>query len=121
MTFAAVCAILIGVAMVCQWSLSIIKGQVAGPEAGYVAGRGATEMGFHYAAEFITAAALVAGGLGLLLGSAWAMTVYLIAMGMLLYTLVNSPGYFAQQRQWAMVGMFGVFLILALASLGLVL
>ena len=121
MIFAAVCAILIGVVMVGQWSLSIVKGQVAGPEAAYAAGRGAVEMGFHYAAEFVTAAALVAGGLGLLLGSAWAMTVYLVAVGMLLYTLVNSPGYFAQQRQWGMVGMFGALLILSLVSLGLVL
>ena len=43
--------------------------------------------------------------------------VYLVAVGMLLYTVVNSPGYFAQRREWPMVGMFGVIFILALVSL----
>lgn len=78
-------------------------------------------MGFHYVAEFVTAVALVVGGLGLLFGWAWAMTEYLIAMGMLIYTVINSPGYFAQQRQWAMVGMFAGLMILSLVSLGLAL
>jgi len=41
-------------------------------------------------------------------------------MGMLLYAVINSPGYFAEKRQWPMVGMFAVLLILALVSLGLV-
>jgi len=34
---------------------------------------------------------------------------------MLLYTLIVSPGYFAQKGQWAFVGMFAVILVLALA------
>ncbi len=39
---------------------------------------------------------------------------------MLLYTVIVSPGYFAQKREWPMVGMFAVLLALALVSLGLV-
>lgn len=72
---------------------------------------------FHWAAEFITALALLAGGVGLLLGWTWGVGVYLISMGMLLYAVVNSSGYFAQKREWPMVGMFAVLLILALISL----
>jgi len=41
-------------------------------------------------------------------------------MGMLLYAVINSSGYFAEKRKWPMVGMFAVLLILALVSLGLV-
>lgn len=37
-----------------------------------------------------------------------------------LYTGVNSPGYFAQRKEWPMVWMFGVLLALVLASLALV-
>jgi hypothetical protein len=76
---------------------------------------------FHWAAEFLTAIALVVGGLALLMDWPWALPLYLVAMGMLLYSLINSPGYFAQLRQWPMVALFGVMFVLALVSLILVL
>lgn len=120
MTFAALYAIFVGVAMIGQWLFSVAKKQVPGPEAGPIVGRGSVEMLFHLAAEFITAIALLAGGLGLLLDWAWGLNVYLISMGMLLYAVINSAGYFAQKREWPMVGMFAVLLIFALISLGLI-
>ena len=107
--------------MVGQWTLSSLRRDVPGPDTGYEAGRGSIEMRFHLAAEFATALALMAGGVGMLAGWAWALPVYLIATGMLIYTVINSPGYFAQQGQWAPVAMFALVLVLALASLGLVL
>ena len=121
MTFVAIFAIATGFLMVAQWTLTIVRGDVAGPDAGYAAGRGPIEMRFHWAAEFATALALLAGGVGLLAGWAWAPPAYLVAMGMFLYTIINSPGYFAQQGQWAPVVMFALLLLLALVSLGLVL
>ena len=121
MVFSAVFAIAFGILMVVQWTLTILRRDVPGPEAGYTAGRGPIEMRFHWAAEFATALTLVAGGLGLLAAAVWALPVYLVAVGMLIYTVMNSPGYFAQQGQWAPVAMFGLLLALALVSLGLVL
>ena len=41
-------------------------------------------------------------------------------MGMLLYTVIVSPGYFAEKGQWAFVGMFAVIVLLALVSIVLV-
>jgi hypothetical protein len=41
----------------------------------------------------------------------------MLALGMLSYTLIQSPGYFAQQQVWALVGMFAVLLALALIGL----
>jgi hypothetical protein len=76
-------------------------------------------MGFHWAAEFATALALVTGGLGLVAGWAWAFPVYLVVTGMLDHTVINSPGDFAQQRQWAAVAMSGLLLVVALVSLAL--
>lgn len=114
MVFPAVIALAIGLLMVGQWVFFLLSGQV--PEL-------KTEpraIRFHLAAEFLTAGALVAAGLGLLLGAGWGRSLYLVAAGMLLYTLVNSPGYFAQRGQWALVGMFAVLLVLALAGLALV-
>ncbi len=114
MTFAAVYAVVVGLGMIGQWAYSLATKQV--PEL-------ATEpfrIRFHLAAEFVTAIALIVGGLGLLTERSWGQDVYLIAMGMLLYTVIVSPGYFAQKGEWPMVGVFAVVLILALVSLGLV-
>jgi hypothetical protein len=35
---------------------------------------------------------------------------------MLVYSVIASPGYFAQQGQWALVAMFAVLLILSVIS-----
>jgi hypothetical protein len=54
---------------------------------------------------------------GLLRGKAWAVKSFLVFGGMLLYSVIVSPGYFAQQGQWIFVGMFAVLLALALWSM----
>ena len=114
MIFAAIYAIVVGAGMIGQWLVFLATGQV--PEL-------VTEplrIRFHLAAEFATALALLVGGLALLTGQAWGRWFYLLAMGMLLYTVIVSPGYFAQKGQWAFVGMFAVVLLLALVSIALV-
>jgi hypothetical protein len=45
------------------------------------------------------------------------LSVYLVAVGMLLYSMIVSPGYFAQRGEWPLVGVFAVLLLLALLSL----
>jgi hypothetical protein len=75
---------------------------------------------FHLAAEFATAIALLVGGIALLTGQTWGRWFYLLATGMLLYTVIVSPGYFAEKGQWAFVGMFAIVLLLALVSIALV-
>ena len=67
MTFAALYAVLVGIAMIGQWVLTILRKQVPGPEAGPIVGRGSVAMLFHEAAELITAVALLVGGSGLIL------------------------------------------------------
>jgi hypothetical protein len=105
MTFAAIFAILVGLLMIVQWTTSILKKQVAGPEAGLM-NRGRNEMAHHWAAEFATAILLIILGASLLFQMAWGLSVFFVAIGMLIYTVINSPGYFAQQRKWSMVIMF---------------
>lgn len=114
MTFAAIYAIVVGLGMIGQWAMSFATKQI--PELETEPYR----IWFHIVGEFITAAFLIAGGVGLLAGLSWARSLYLAAMGMLLYTAIVSPGYFAQKRQWPLVGMFAVILVLAVVSLVLV-
>lgn len=73
------------------------------------------EIGFHLAAELLTALALVLAGAGVWAGRAWAGRAYPVALGMLLYTTINSAGYYAGLGKLAVVGMF-VALVLATAA-----
>jgi hypothetical protein len=115
MIFAAWYAILVGLSMIGQWSVSLARRQV--PEVQTEPFR----IAFHLAGEFLTALALIAAGVGLLIAAPWGRPAFLVAVGMLLYTVIVSPGYFAQKHQWPMVAMFAVLLVLALVSLGLIL
>ena len=111
MRFAGWYGIVVGSLMFPQWGFFLLTGQV--PELQSEPLR----IAFHLAAEFFTAIGLMAGGIGLLRGWPWAVPVYLVVAGLLLYSVVVSPGYFAQQGQWAIVGMFGLLLLLALWSI----
>jgi hypothetical protein len=114
MIFSAVFALIVGLGMIGQWAFFLATGQV--PEL-------VTEplrIRFHLAAEFATAIALMVGGIALLTGQTWAQWFYLLAVGMLLYTVIVSPGYFAEKGQWVFVGLFAVILLLALVSVVLV-
>jgi hypothetical protein len=44
----------------------------------------------------------------------------MVFAGMLIYSVIVSPGYFAQQGQWALVAMFAVLLVLAIVSVAVV-
>ena len=101
--------------MIGQWSLHLVKKQV--PELQIEP----YSIAFHFVGEFITAIALLIGGIGLLIETCWSEEIYFIATGMLIYTVIVSPGYFAQKGDWRMVGMFAVISILTLVGLGLVL
>jgi hypothetical protein len=114
MIFAAVFALVVGAGMIGQWAVFLAAGQV--PELKTEPLR----IRFHLAAEFVTAIALIVSGIALLTDQAWGRWFYLLAVGMLLYTVIVSPGYFAEKGQWAFVGMFAVVLLLALVSIFLV-
>jgi hypothetical protein len=114
MKFAALYAILVGLSLLWYWGYLATRREI--PELDTEPFR----MIFHIAGELATAVALLAGGVGLLTNSSWGLPVHLVAMGMLLYTLIASPGYFVQRREWPMVGVFAVVFLLTLGSLVLV-
>jgi len=76
---------------------------------------------FHIAAEMVTAVCLISAGIALLSNTSWAVQLYLVALGMLFYTSIVSPGYFAQRGQWGWLGMFAGIIILGLVSITFVL
>jgi peptidoglycan/LPS O-acetylase OafA/YrhL len=104
-------AIVVGVAMVAQWTVSFAAGEVPEVDTRPV------ELAFHLAAEALTAALLVAAGVALLRRVSWASWLYAVAVGMLAYTAIVSPGYFIQEGQAAFLAMFGAVLLLAVLCL----
>jgi hypothetical protein len=104
----ALFAIVMGASMVGMWAMFLASGQV--PElidAPY-------RIGFHLAAEFLTGLLLLLAGFGLLAVRPWAGQLFLLATGMLLYAVVQAPGYFIQLGQAGFAGMFAVFIVLTL-------
>jgi hypothetical protein len=99
---------IVGSLMLVQWGISLVTRQV--PEVQTEPFR----IYFHLVAEFSTAISLIVAGIGLFKNCSWARTTYMVAAGMLLYSVIVSPGYFAQQGQWAMVALFALLLIFTL-------
>ncbi|MDR3527516.1 MAG: hypothetical protein P4L57_09560 [Rhizomicrobium sp.] len=75
------------------------------------------EIAMHLSAEFTTAGLLLVSGFGLLFGARWALRVNVFASGMLVYSLIQTPGYYLQRNAMIFVLMLAVsFLITVLLS-----
>ena len=73
----------------------------------------------HITAEIATGVSLMLGGYGLYRNLKWESRVYLLSMGMLLYTLAVSPGYYAQKEVIEFVWMFVTFIIISIVFIAL--
>lgn len=104
MKFSAWYGIAVGILMIMQWILSIVTNSIPEFETAPWA------IGFHLAAEFLTAVMLIIGGVATLKLTDWGKQILLVGLGMVIYSEIVSPGYFAQQSQWAMVILFAVLL-----------
>ena len=105
---AAVYSIIVGVSMIGMWTVFYVTGGI--PEINTEPAK----ITMHLIAEFVTAIMLILGGFGLISNRKWGFQTYLLSMGMLMYTLIVSPGYYIQRRDFTFVAMFAVFIILAL-------
>lgn len=108
MKFPAIFGIVVGTGMIGQWLMSYISKQI--PELKTEPIR----ITFHIAAEMATAVMLIVSGILLLAGSAAGSGLFLVAVGMMFYTCIVSPGYFAQQGNWAWLVMFSMLIILGI-------
>lgn len=103
-------AVVVGLLMAGWWTLDLRGGALDRPD------RTRAELGLHLAAEFLTAALLVLGGAMLLTtGSAG---VALVALGMLLYTVIQSPGYFLARQEREPAVMFAALIVATIIAIG---
>ncbi|MDW7674260.1 MAG: hypothetical protein SCK28_06990 [Bacillota bacterium] len=108
---AAVYSIIVGVSIIGIWAMLYLNNEI--PELNITP----IAITMHLAAEILTALLLIVGGIGLLLKRWWGYQIYLFSMGMLVYTLIQSPGYYAEKGNLAFVIMFAVILIISLSFL----
>lgn len=111
MAYSAIFAVVVGLGMIGQWSFSYFSKQIPELEDEPI------RIGFHIAAEMATALSLIVSGIAVAAGVAWAGSAYLVSIGMLFYTAIVSPGYFAQKGDWKWLGVFAVLIGGGLASL----
>jgi hypothetical protein len=104
MKFSAWYGILVGLLMIVQWTFTILAGGV--PEFQTVP----WEIALHLAAEMTTALMLIVGGITTLKSVHWGKQVLFVGLGMVIYSEIVSPGYFAQLGQWALVALFAILL-----------
>ncbi len=115
----AVFCILMGAAMVVLWTRDIAEGEQIDISEGRLRARDYAGDLFlpHWLAEYGTAAALVAGGIGLLLRTSWAEPVTLLGVGALIYTSTNSLGWaLAEKERMSYAGPMIVGLVGGLVS-----
>jgi hypothetical protein len=102
-------AVVVGLLMTGWWSVELRAGALDRPD------RTRAELRLHLVAEFLTAALLVVGGTVLLATDGTG--VVLAALGMLLYTVIQSPGYFLARGERAPVVLFAVLAMTTSAAL----
>lgn len=108
---AAAYSIVVGIAMIGTWILLYVSNQIPELQTEPI------RIIMHLAAEYTTAILLIVAGYGLLRNIRWGFYMYLFSTGMLIYTLIMSPGYYAQQEEFGFVGMFAALMILAIVLL----
>ncbi|RJS50015.1 MAG: hypothetical protein CIT03_00760 [Methanobacterium sp.] len=97
--------------MIVMWTFFLLSGMV--PEFT----TRAAEIVLHLIAEFSTAILLTIAGISLLYKKRSGYNLNLIGLGMLIYTLILSPGYYIQKEEWFMVSFFALLLILSIIFL----
>jgi len=102
-------SITIGALMVAMWSFFIFTDKI--PEFQTTP----YSISLHLIGEGVTAVLLILGGIGLIQKTKWALHIHLISTGMLIYTVIVSPGYYLDLGQIYIPILFAVLLIFAVA------
>jgi hypothetical protein len=105
---ASIYSILVAISVFGFWLILFFRKKLFDPASN----RSRLELEYHILAELLTAGVLIAGALGTILSISWGDSILVLGLGMLLYTVVNSPGYYASRGDKPMVTMFLILAIL---------
>ena len=97
---AGIFSIIVGLSIIGMWLMFYFTGSISELDTE------PARIIMHLMAEFVTALALIVGGWGQLKLKAWGEKLYLLATGALIYTIIQSPGYFLQTGEVGFVVIF---------------
>ena len=100
-------AIIIGIGIIGLWIMLYRTKQIPELKTEPIA------IKFHLTAEMTMGLLCLTSGIFLLLGVSWSPYLYITAMGLVIYAVINSAGYYGQNKQWLFVVMFIVILIVS--------
>jgi hypothetical protein len=106
----AIYSVLIGVFMFGFWIFALFSAMVPEEEKPW-------GIRFHLFSEFTTATLLIISGIASILFLEWAKSISLLALGMLLYIVIYSPGYYLQKKNRVMAIMFMALILLTLLAI----
>ena len=109
---AGIYSVLMGCSIIILWVILLTSNQV--PELNTEP----ASIYFHIAAELLMAVLLLICGISFLLGYKWSVRLFTFSTGLLVYSVINSSGYYANNGQISMVIVFMIILILTLVILG---
>lgn len=107
-------SVLIGLMMIGLWFSLLLTKKVPELKSANYAPK---LIAYHIVAEFLTAIMLIISGIGLFLVSDWARILSAISLGMLLYSVINSPGKYAHEKNLPMVIVFTTITVLTIAAI----
>jgi len=110
---AATYSMLVGLSMIAMWSTFYFTNAI--PELKTEPIR----VSLHITAEIATGVCLITGAFGLYRNREWGVKAFLVSMGMLLYTSIVSPGYYAQKGVTEFVLMFAIITVVSAAFIAL--
>ncbi|MCE7741415.1 MAG: hypothetical protein GOP50_03065 [Candidatus Heimdallarchaeota archaeon] len=70
---------------------------------------------FHIIAEFIMSVVAIVAGIALLLGQTWSLPLFYVAMGLILYALVNAIGIYKEKKFKLLVIILVISTVITLA------
>ncbi len=106
-------ALVVGLGVLGLWTMLLLGGQV--PELETEPASIAT----HMTAEGLMAVLLIASATGLFLKRRFAPHLMLLSSGMVIYSVINSSGYYLEQNNIGMVGMFALLAVLTVIAVAL--
>ncbi|SET18132.1 hypothetical protein SAMN05660297_01634 [Natronincola peptidivorans] len=69
---------------------------------------------FHLIAEVLMGILLCISGIGLFRKQSWGNLMFILSNGLVIYSVINSSGYYGNMDEWAMVMMFMGILVLSI-------
>ncbi|WP_105616291.1 hypothetical protein [Vallitalea okinawensis] len=101
-------SVLLGISIMGLWTMLLTTGNVPELDTEPIC------LYFHLTAEILMGILLVLSGIGLIKKSRWGKSLFVLSTGMVIYSVINAAGYYANNSEWTMVIMFMVILVLSI-------